>query len=218
VIDLVPAAGLLGAHVAHRPDGRTDLRQPRIIDDPGRPGVAEVGDQGASTAQQDVGRLDVAVHDPLLVGGLNRLGHIGGDSDSVGDGKGALAVQSLPQRLPLHEGHHVVEHPIGLSRVEEGQDVGMLQRCRRSDLGQESLPAHGGGEFRLEHLEGHAPLVPLVGRQIDDRHPPFAHLPLESVAAREGGLQSSKGVLHRAECLGFAESRGRPGDEPPESA
>ena len=65
----------------------------------------------------------------------------------------------------------------------------MLQVRRDLDLAQEPLDAEHGAELGLEDLERDLALVPDVAREVDRRHAAFADLPLDGVAAGEGGIQ-----------------------------
>ena len=75
----VAELGLLRAHVLRRADQLAVLGEERLLGQPllGRLGDAEVDDLGHRLAvvqrDQDVGRLEVAVDDPLLVGVLDGL-------------------------------------------------------------------------------------------------------------------------------------------------
>ena len=51
--------------------------------------------------------------------------------------------------MPLH----IEEETIGRARIEQRQDVRMLQRCSGLDLLHEPLGVEHGGEFRLQQLE-----------------------------------------------------------------
>ena len=94
-----------------------------------------------SSAQQDVLGLDVAVNHPLGVGIGQRVGHLARDLERGLHGKLDLAPQPVPQALPLHVGHYIVEEPIDLTRVEQRQDVRMAEIGRQLDLAQEALGA-----------------------------------------------------------------------------
>ena len=50
-----------------------------------------------------------------------------------------IAVQPVPERIPLYVGHDVEEERVRLTGVMQREDVGVLQVRRRLDLGQESL-------------------------------------------------------------------------------
>jgi hypothetical protein len=75
--------------------------------------------------QQDVLRLDVAVHhtEPMRV--LERLRDLRRDADRILHRQLVLPVQSVPQAFPLHVRHHVEEEAAGLAGVEEREDVRM---------------------------------------------------------------------------------------------
>ena len=74
VVDVAP--GLLGGHVAGRAHDLAGLGLARVDLEP--LGQAEVGDLGGAVAvEQDVGRLEVAVHDAGLVRGVHGPGQRG---------------------------------------------------------------------------------------------------------------------------------------------
>ena len=110
-----------------------------------RPGDAEIGHQGVTAEQQDVLGLDVAVDDAALVGVLQRLGRLAGELERVVDGELLLPVEPVAQRLALDERHDVVEQAVGLARVVEAEDVGVLEVGGDPDLAQEPVGAERGG-------------------------------------------------------------------------
>src|SRR6476659_7156669 len=55
---------------------------------------------------QDVGRLHVAMHDPPLVGVVQRVGDVGGDRGRGGGTQRSAPRQQERQWLPLHQLHH----------------------------------------------------------------------------------------------------------------
>ena len=71
-----------GRHVLRRAGDDAALRQAGVVD---RPGQAEVGDLDALDAvlQQDVGRLDVAVDQPLGVGRRQAGGRLHADAEDL---------------------------------------------------------------------------------------------------------------------------------------
>ncbi len=98
-------------------------------------------------------------------------GNIRGDLHGLVHRKLMLPIQPLPQALPLHIRHHVKQERVRLARVEERQDMRMLEVRRRLDLGQEPLGSDDGSQLRLQDLERDLPLVLDVVREIDRRHP-----------------------------------------------
>ncbi len=68
---------LLGRHVEGSPDRETGLGQAVATGRSDRQRDSEVRDQRLSSAQEDVGGLDIAVDDPLVVGRLKGVGHSG---------------------------------------------------------------------------------------------------------------------------------------------
>ena len=107
-----------------------------------------------------------------------------------------LAVEPVAQRLALDEGHDVEEVAVGLARVEQRQDVRVLEVGRELDLGQEALGADHGGELGAQDLERDAAVVPDVLGEIDRGHAAGADLAVEAVAVRQGGLEPAEQFGH----------------------
>src|SRR5207244_10715277 len=96
----------------------------------------------------------------------------------------------------LDVGHDLVEKACRLSRVEERQDVGMVEPGRELDLPQEPLGAQGDREFRSQHLDRDQPFVFRVSSQEYERRPTVAELALDRVPASEGNFQTTSEVGH----------------------
>ncbi len=127
---------------------------------------------------------------------LQRITHLARDPQRVLDRELLVTLQSIAQRLALDEGHHVKHDACHLTGVEQRQDVRMLQIGRGANLAQEPLGAEDGGEFRLEDLERHAPVVAHVVREIDRRHPAGPELALDAIAVGEGVAKVGERVGH----------------------
>jgi hypothetical protein len=74
--------------------------------------------------QQDVLRLDIAVHHMLAMGVVQRGRHFTGDTQGFLKRELPLLVEVLPERTPLHVRHHIEQQPLGLARVVHREDVG----------------------------------------------------------------------------------------------
>ena len=97
-------------------------------------GNAEVGDLGvAFRRQQNVARLDIAVHHALLVGVVERFGELFDQLQGAGQRQYLLARENLVQRFAgdIFENNVGVVMLFILAHIEHGDDAGMDQ------------PAHG---------------------------------------------------------------------------
>ena len=90
--------------------------------------------------------------DSLPVSVVERLGDLAGEPERVVQRQLALTLEPMTQRLALDVGHDVVKEPTGLTGVEQGQDVGMLQAGGELDLAQESFGAEHSAELRAGAL------------------------------------------------------------------
>ena len=63
---------------------------------------------------------------------------------------GVPTASPVPEGLTLDVRHHVVEEPVGFTRIEERQDVRMLQIGGGLDLLDKPLGPERRGEFGLQ--------------------------------------------------------------------
>jgi hypothetical protein len=144
--DLALAHRLLGAHVGRGAEAHAGLGHAGAPVRPrGGERDAEVGHERAAVVQQDVLGLDVPVDHPMPMRVVERVGHLTGDPHRVVHRKLLLPDEPRAEALALDERHDVEHHPCGLARVEQAEDVGVLQVGGGLDLAQEPLRAQDGG-------------------------------------------------------------------------
>ncbi len=192
VIGRVGVLGLLGGHVvagAHhlaaggeavRSGGRSFQR--RV--DAGQPHVENL--HRAVAVQKQIGGLDVAVNDALLVRVLQPPGRLHHTIDRLPHRQRALRLDDLAQIVAVDVLHHEKVDALGLARVVGGDDVGMLQPGRGPNLAAE--PADRVGRLhrlRRQDLQGHDPLHRAVAGLEDLPHPARADLFQHGVFAED---------------------------------
>ena len=162
-----------------------------------RLGDPEIGDHRRAAREQDVLRLDVAVHDPLGVGVGQRPRDIAQDADRLGHGETYARGKPRPEGLAAHERHRVVGQASRLAGGENRDDVRLLQPCGELYLAREALGAQALRQPGSDHLDHHlAAERGLVGDK-HPRHPPTAELAFEGVGRPEGALELVAEVGHR---------------------
>ena len=192
------AARLLGRHVAGRAeDGaelravggqrrrasqvRPPLRARRGLHRLGQPEVEHL--DRAVRAHLHVRGLEVAMHDPLLVGRLERLGDLPSDRQRLVERK-RTARDARREVLALHELHHQRARPVRLLEAVNRRDVGVVQRSQGLRLALEAREALAvGGKRRRQHLDRHLATQPRVGGAPHLPHPALAQLGADLVGA-----------------------------------
>ncbi len=177
------APRLLGRHIHCGSHGGTCLCQ---LCEAGKLGQSEVNDSGHPVRRDhDVGGLDVAVCDALLVSPGEALRHLGGDVDRV------INLERSPVNLLLEAFSLVIfhhnEHPPlrGLVDVMDDADVGVLERG--GGLGFVNKPLFGlriVREFRGEEFEGNEAVELEVPGFVDNAHTASAQV-LENLVVRD---------------------------------
>ncbi len=191
--DVALAHRLLGRHVGGRAERHAGLGHATVARLAGGEGDAEVGDQGAAVMQENVLRLDVAMDDAAAMGIVEGTRHLGGDAHGVGDRELLVANEAIAEGLALDEGHDVEEDRSSLrvgiagTRVEERENVRVLEVGGGLDLREEAFGADDGGEFGAEDLDGDGAIVLQVVRQVHRGHAALAKLALDPVAVGEAG-------------------------------
>ena len=151
-------------------------------------GQPEVHDLGlALRRDHDVGALDVAVDDALVMGLAQAGGHLAGDL------QGLLRLQrSAPElvleRLAVHELHGDIGPVLVLADLVDGADVRVVQGRGGLGLDEETLFEVGRvHEVRRQELQGHRPLELEVLGLVDDPHAAVAELLDDLVLAGDDG-------------------------------
>ena len=85
---------------------------------------------------------------------------------------------------------------MGIARVVEGQDVGVLEVGCELDLAQKAVRPDRSGQLRAEGLDGDLAAVPEILGQEHRRHAAFAQQPLDVVTVAEGRAKMFQNVSH----------------------
>ena len=202
--DLPLAHRLLGRHVVGRAEAHAGFGHPGAARGAGCQRDAEVGYQCAPVVQQDVLGLDVAMDHAVAVGVVEGGGHLGRDPDSIAHRELLFAVEPVAERFAFDVRHDVEDGPVHFARIEQRQDVRMLEGRGGFDLLEESLGADHGRQFGPEHFDGHFPAVAEVVGQVDGGHPALAELALDPVAVGQGGSEAVdlRSLLHPRRQIG----------------
>ena len=218
-----PATRLLGAHIGRSTENhtvrmshldrhgrhmRSDVRR-RVSD---RLRQSEVEHfHGAVLAHLDVGRLEIAMDDALLVGGFEGLGDLSCDGQGIVDGDRPVH-HAIGERRPLDQLHDERQHAASLLEPVKAGDILMIQG--REDL---CLSTKASEPIRIrrkgigQHLEGIVSIERDVVCAPDPAHPAFTNQGGESVLTEEspGCQRHSPTILRRCHHPGVA-SRGKP--------
>jgi len=202
--DLARPRDLLGRHETRRPDHRSGAGERGALQ---RPGDAEVDDARSVVGQQDVGGLEVAVHQPRPVDGLQRLGQPGGQDAQRVLRQRPLLGEHRRQRRPRDVGGDQPGRVAVGVGVDDGSGVEAADPPGRLDLGGEPLPElRIGRQLRPHHLDRHRPAAG-GAPQVDLAHAAAAEPGLEPVPADDPGVGFRQG-LHRPPHLRMRERSG----------
>ena len=165
----VTTLDVLGGEVGDRPDDHP-LGRRGVVGHRAR--EAEVGDlHPPVVGDEDVLRLDVAVHESGIVRCGQGLEHRVENRQGLLGGEGAVVAQHVAQGATGDVFHGEVGKPGRLALVEDGDDMGVAEL-----RGGPGLPAEARdeswvlGECGAHHLEGYRAIESGVDGLVDGRH------------------------------------------------
>ncbi len=191
-VDRAFAHRLLGAHVLGRAEAHARFGQPTVTGVGDSERDPEVGDERLSVVQENVLGLDVAVNDTAPVRIVERARDLGRDAERVVDGKLLFSIQPVAQRFALDVRHDVEDGAVHLTRVEQRQDVRVLEVRSRADLGEKPLSPDDRCQLGAQDFDGDAAVVPAVVGEINGGHAAGAELAVDAIAIRQLGRQADQ--------------------------
>ncbi len=202
----VLAAGLLGAHVAGRADGELGVGGRQVVE---RGRGQQLGQAEVHHLEQligrvrvhdhQVGRLQVAVDDALVVGGLQDFAELIKQPADAGRRQPAVGVQQGVEADALD----VLHDDAGALRVVdrgviEGDGVGVLEpRHQQRFAGEAVAEERVGGDVVVHDLDHHLPPQVELARQVDPAHAALAEQANGLIATHEDAAEH--GASHREE-------------------
>ena len=146
----------------HRVLGDPEVRQVHVI----RIGLV------AAPFDQQVPRLDIPVHQPLAVRGVQRPGGLTHQEKGVRGQDPAALFDHLPHVGPRDIPHRDVQQIVLGAHVVNGDHVRVVQRGGDPGFLQETGPEHViGGKLRRQHLQRDDAAQAEVLRLVDHAHP-----------------------------------------------
>ncbi len=146
--------------------------------------------------EENVLRLDVAMNNTVTVRVVECARGLLRNTHRLIDRELPFALDADSQRLAGDDGHHIVEKSVGFARVEQREDVRVLELCGGLDLREEPLAAQRSTEVGVKHLDGDVAVVLDVVREEHRRHSAGADLTADVVPSGECCLETLEGRRH----------------------
>jgi hypothetical protein len=126
----------------------------------------------------------------VTVGVVQGVGHFRRDLHRLLDPQLVLAIEPGAERFALDIGHDVIEEAVGLTGIEQRQDVRVLQLGGGGDLLHEPLGAEDGSQLGFQDLDRDLAIVLQVLGEVHRGHAAPPQLALDAVALGERGGQA----------------------------
>ncbi len=131
---------------------------------------------------------------------VQRRGHLGDDVAGPGGRQGAAGIEQFAHVAARHVAHRDEQDAVGLARLEDGDDVRVINGRRGPGLTDEALPERAvEREPGCEDLQRDVAVQADVQGTVDDRHPAPADLLLDAVSRYLGpGREVGPGLVSPA--------------------
>ena len=179
------AGRLFRTHVVGSADREAGLGEPRACAALDGACDAEIRQQSSPVRQQDVCRLDVAMHEAMAVCIREPFRDLAGDLDCDQHRQRTGARKALLQRLAIHEGHDVERHAFRHARVQHSHDAGVLELCGNAHFARKSLRTKLRDELRVRRLDRDRRIGDEVGCEVNRGHAAVTDLSFDAIAASE---------------------------------
>ena len=215
------AGRLLRTHVGRSTHHRVGAGRP--LASVHQPRDAEIGEQGPGRVgrafEDDVLRLEVAMHHAGAGRGIHRSGDLAGDGNGERHRKPSLPLEPLPQGFALEEIHDVVEMPFALPGGVHRHDVGVTDPRDQTGLRQKARgegPVHH--QLGVNDLDRDPALQGQIGGQEDHPHTPTTDFALQAVLPAQGALHGLEEIRFGHPVASITSCFGREGPGSPEGA
>ena len=167
---------------------------PELLIGEGQPEIGDVGLAGA--IEEDVGGLDVPMHDFAEMGVVQGLGDDRDDFCGLPRRKGAL-LDPYPQVCSFDELRDHIAQPVRRPiRLKDRHDVGMVEAGQDLPFLKVEFDVLGPADHvGMRHLDRHQPLEHRIEPLVDRAEAPTAQNLLDAVLANLGGMD--RGILCR---------------------
>ena len=150
----------------------------------------------AAGGDEDVRRLDIAMHDALRMCRIERVGDFDAQLDDPVNFERLerMPLDEMFERLPFEQLHHEELLPLVFADVIDRADVRVIQRRRRPSLALKAL--HGRRvprQFRRQELDSHLPAEADIFAAVHDAHAASAQL-FEDPVVRDGLAKHGMGT------------------------
>ena len=122
---------------------------------------------------------------PLAVRVIERARYLLGDAQGRIERELLLPLELRPERLAADVRDDVEQEAIGFARVDQGEDVGMVEPGGDGDLPEKPLGTERGRDLGSQHLERDGPVMLQIVGQMDRGHAAPTQLPLDAVATSQ---------------------------------
>ena len=195
-VERTVARRLLRRHVLRCTEREPGLRDALPTGVAQRERNAEIGDQRLAVVKQNVLGFEIAMDHAAAVRIVQRAADRDGEPDRVADRKLFLTIQPRTQRLAFDERHDIEQQAARCARIEQREQVRVLQVRRDFDFGEKTLGTKHRAELRIEHLECDAPVMSDVAGEKDGGHTAAANLAFHLITAGERVLKLIEKLHH----------------------